>query len=161
MLNIIEHDADKIRNQENYFRDKIDEVVFPHIDFQSMTRRIVGKNWQKASELEQKELTSEFRQFLLNTYTVALSELNGGEVFFKPFKPSRKESNAIVKSTFSPGGSLAFPVDYWLQKTDDWKIVNLVVAERSLISSYRESFTDIIRSDGIAGLIETLKTKNN
>lgn len=161
VLSILENDTDKIESDEKYFSSRVEEIVFPHIDFTSMTRRTVGKSWKKASDAERDTLVKEFKLFLLNTYAVALTEVQGGEVEFEPFKPSKKDDQAIVRSTFSPAGTLRLPVDYWLQKSDGWKIVNFVVANRNLVTSYRETFAEMTKHGGVQAVIAALKKKNS
>lgn len=161
VLSVLENETDKIDSDEHYFSSRIEEIVFPHIDFHSMTRRTVGKSWKKASDQERNTLVKEFKQFLLNTYAVALTEVQGGKVEFETFKPSKDPDSAVVKSTFSPTGVFHFPVDYWLKNQDSWKIVNFVVAERNLITSYRETFAEMTKRGGVQAVIKELQKKNS
>jgi phospholipid transport system substrate-binding protein len=52
-------------------------------------------------------------------------------------------------------------IDYSLGKVGkDWKFYDVTVEGVSLISAYRDEFTTIIGTSGVAGLIEQLKAKN-
>ena len=43
---------------------------------------------------------------------------------------------------------------------DGWKVFDVIVAGVSLVTNYRGSFADEIRKGGVAGLIQSLESKN-
>jgi phospholipid transport system substrate-binding protein len=52
-------------------------------------------------------------------------------------------------------------VDYEMRKTaDGWKAFDVTVEGISLVTSYRSSFADEIKQNGIDGLIHALASKN-
>ena len=52
-------------------------------------------------------------------------------------------------------------IDYSMGKTPGgWKAYDVVVAGVSLVTNYRDEFSDIVKSSGIDGLIKALDTKN-
>ena len=139
----------------------IEENIVPHLDFLTMTRLSVGKNWKKATTEEQKTLVSEFKIFLINTYRSAISEYGGEEVKFAPFKKSKRDDRAVVESVFGAGSS-AVPVQYKLRSREGaWQVYDIVVSDLSLVVQYRSSFTTEIERNGVPGLIKLLKDKND
>ena len=141
--------------------ETIEENIAPHLDFLTMTRLSVGKNWKKATTEEQKTLVSEFKIFLINTYRSAISEYGGEAVKFAPFKKSKRDDRAVVESVFG-AGSGAVPVQYKLRSREGtWQVYDIVVSDLSLVIQYRSSFTSEIENNGITGLIKLLKDKNN
>jgi len=152
---------DELKDNPGVLDETINKNIVPHLDFVTMTRLSVGKNWKKASGEEQKTLVSEFKTFLLNTYRSAMSEYGGEEVAFTPFKKSNRDDRAVVKSVFG-SGSTAVPVQYKLRNKDSgWQVYDIVVSDLSLVVQYRSSFTAEIERNGVAGLIKLLKDKNN
>ena len=152
---------DEIKDNPGILDATIDKNIVPHLDFVTMTRLSVGKNWKKANDEEQKALVGEFTTFLLNTYRSAMSEYGGEEVKFSPYKKSSRDDRAVVKSVFGTG-SKAVPVQYKLRNKDSaWQVYDIVVSDLSLVVQYRSSFTSEIERNGVSGLIKLLKDKNN
>ena len=138
----------------------IERNIIPHLDFVTMTRLSVGKNWNKASPEQQKTLVNEFTTFLLNTYRSALSEYGGEAVEFKRFKKPRRDDRAVVDSVFR-FGSNEVPVNYKLHnRGGPWKVYDIIVSDLSLVIQYKSSFTSEIDRNGIDGLIKLLQDRN-
>ena len=52
-------------------------------------------------------------------------------------------------------------IDYALDRqADGWKVYDVMVAGVSLVTNYRDSFGQEVRTGGIDGLIKSLKDKN-
>ena len=138
----------------------IERNIIPHLDFVTMTRLSVGKNWNKASTEQQQTLVSEFKTFLLNTYRSALSEYGGETVEFKAFKKPKRDDRAMVASVFKYGSNKV-PVEYKLHnRTGPWKVYDIIVSDLSLVIQYKSSFSAEIDRNGIDGLIKLLQDKN-
>ena len=126
-----------------------------------MTKLAVGKFWRKADAAQKTELVVEFKTLLLNTYTGALTQYSGESIEFEPFRAEERDDRAVVRSTFSQSGGSDVPVIYKLRDKDGWGIYDIEVISISLVTSYRSAFANEISNGGIAGLIETLKERNN
>lgn len=161
MLDVLKNDGDKIQADSEYLQSRVDELIVPNLDFNTMTKLAVGKFWRKADADQKVELVVEFKTLLLNTYTGALAEYSGESINFEPFRPEDREDRAVVRSTFSQSGGSDVPVVYKLRDKDGWSIYDIEVNSISLVTSYRSAFSNEIDKGGIAGLIETLKERNN
>ncbi len=160
MLDVLKNDGDKIKSDPDYRQSKVEELIVPHLDFDTMTKLAVGKFWRRADAAQQKELISEFKMLLLNTYTDALTEYSNEVITFEPFRPEERADRAVVRSTFSQSGGSDVPVLYKLRDKGGWSIYDIEVNNISLVTNYRTAFTTEIGKGGIAGLIETLKERN-
>ena len=160
MLDVLKNDGDKIKSDPDYRQSKVEELIVPHLDFDTMTKLAVGKFWRRADAAQQKELISEFKMLLLNTYTDALTEYSNEVITFEPFRPEERADRAVVRSTFSQSGGNDVPVLYKLRDKGGWSIYDIEVNNISLVTNYRTAFTTEIGKGGIAGLIETLKERN-
>jgi phospholipid transport system substrate-binding protein len=59
-----------------------------------------------------------------------------------------------------PGGKPVL-IDYAMRKTDKgWKIYDIVVEGVSLVLTYRSEFDQVVKQEGIDGLIKRLAQKN-
>ena len=67
----------------------------------------------------------------------------------------------IVKTLILKPGKKPVDVNFSLEKgVESWHVYDVVLAGVSLITNYRESFTQEIRNNGIDGLIKQLADKN-
>ena len=160
MLDVLKNDGDKIKSDPDYRQSKVDELLVPHLDFDTMTKLAVGKFWRRADAAQQAELVIQFKMLLLNTYTDALTEYGNETITFEPFRPEERDDRAVVRSTFSQSGGSDVPVLYKLRDKGGWSIYDISVNNISLVTNYRTAFTNEIGKGGIAGLIDTLKERN-
>lgn len=160
MLDVLKNDGDRLKSDPAYLQSKVDELLVPHLDFETMTRLAVGKFWRRADGDQQVTLVEEFKALLLNTYTGALTEYSGETINFEPFRPEEREDRAVVRSTFSQSGGSDVPVIYKLREKGGWTIYDIEVNGISLVTNYRTAFSNEIENGGIDGLIATLKERN-
>ncbi len=138
----------------------IDQKVLPHFDFTRMTRLAVGRNWNQASADQQKQLVDEFRDLLVRTYATSLSQYKDQVVQIKGTENQTGGTEAVVHSAIVPSGGQTIPIDYSMEKTGDgWKVYDIRVDGVSLVTNYRSEFTDIVRRNGLDGLIKALDDK--
>ena len=161
MLDVLKNERDRIKAEPAYLQSRVDELIVPNLDFSTMTKLAVGKFWRKADAAQKTELVVEFKTLLLNTYTGALTQYSGESIEFEPFRAEERDDRAVVRSTFSQSGGSDVPVIYKLRDKDGWGIYDIEVNSISLVTSYRSAFANEISNGGIAGLIETLKERNN
>jgi phospholipid transport system substrate-binding protein len=160
MLQVLETEGDKIKSDPDYLQAKVDELIVPNLDFNTMTKLAVGKFWRRADAAQKTELVTEFKTLLLNTYTSALTQYGGESIAFEPFRPESREDRAVVRSTFSPSGGSDVPVTYKLREKSGWTIYDIEVNSISLVTSYRSAFSNEIDKGGIIGLLAALKDRN-
>lgn len=160
VLQILDENSERIRTDGAFLQKIIDTHITPNIDFISMTKLAVGKNWRKASATQKRALTKQFRQLLLNTYSKSLTQYSGQRIEFLPYREGKREDRAQVRSQFTPTGGAAIPIYYKLLNKGSWKIYDILIDGISLVTNYRTGFTRKINSNGIDGLIAELTEKN-
>jgi len=140
----------------------IEKKVAPHFDFERMTRLAVGRNWRETSEEQKKALIEQFRQLLVRSYSTAYSAYRNIVVDVKPARLKEGDEDVQVRSEIKlPGGAPPVNVDYAMYKNDaEWKVYDVIVDGVSLVTTYRSSFSEEIRQNGIDGLIKSLREKN-
>lgn len=146
-------------------RNKIEEIVMPHIDFNAMSFLIFGrKNWQAASDAQQQKFINAFSTLLLNTYAGSLIRFADAEIDMLPFEPHPKRPNrqAIVKSLVKLG-STEFPLNYSLLYTQDsgWKVYDILIEDDiKLTEVYRNSFRTTLLTEGMETVIQQIEAQN-
>lgn len=161
VLEIIRKDKD-IQNGDNHkVLDLVEKKVLPNFNFQHMTALALGKEWRKATPQQQAQLTNEFRDLLVRTYSNALTSYKNQRVVYKPTKISAADTDVQVRTEVLQPGSKPVQLDYWLEKQDgNWKVYDVVVAGISLVTNYRDQFGQEVRNGGIDGLIASITAKN-
>ena len=138
-----------------------EEKILPHIDFQEATRLAVGRSWRDATPEQRKRLVEEFRSMLVRTYSNALEGYQGQEMKVLPSRVKPGETEATVRNQFTRAGGKPVPIDYQMRKTDGgWKIYDIAVEGISLVLTYRSEFDQVVKQEGIDGLIKRLGQKN-
>lgn len=145
-------------------RAKVDELVEPHLDFVTMTRLAVGRHWRDASDDQKRDLVREFRELVTRTYSSALEQVedyDGQRIEFLPQRESPHEDRTEVRSkVIQPDGS-EIPVNYGLRYRDgSWQLYDIAVDGISLVTTYRSGFGTVVSRNGIDGLIDDLRKKN-
>lgn len=143
-------------------RARLREIVLPHLDFITMTKLAVGRSWLEAEREQKRTLVEQFRELLVRTYTRALEEYDDQELEFLPLQSGAQADRVTVRSRVIPAdGGSRIPVEYSLRYHDGrWLVYDIEVDGVSLVTTYRSSFSEIVRQEGIEGLIEHLRNKN-
>jgi len=132
----------------------------PHFDFELITRSAVGRDWNKATSTQRRQLVSAFRALLVSTYAKSLAKYSGENVVFKPSRPGTRPGTVIVPTEVTGGGGPPIPIDYRMHKqAGSWQVYDLVIDNVSIISNYRGQFRATIARSGIDGLIRELESK--
>ena len=126
-----------------------------------MTQLAMGRNWRMATPEQQKILTAEFMTLLVRTYSTALATYRDQVIDVKPLRAAPNATDVTVKSDVKRPGSQPIAIDYDLGRTPaGWKVYDVKVGGVSLVTTYRETFANEVRENGIDGLIKSLSTKN-
>jgi phospholipid transport system substrate-binding protein len=142
-------------------RELVDAKVLPHFNFRRTTQIAMGTSWRRATPAQQDELTGQFKQLLVRTYSGALAAYRDQVIEFRPLRAKPDDTEVTVRSVVKQGGTPPVAIDYDLEKTDSgWKIFDVRVDGISLAANYRSVFAEEIRNNGIDGLIALLASKN-
>lgn len=162
VLQIVRKDKDIQSGNTKKAIDLVEAKVLPHFNFERMTQLAVARDWRKATPEQKKILINEFQTLLVRTYSKALTEYKDQVVVYKPFSMKVGETDVRVRTEIKQAGAgKNIGMDYYLEKFgSDWKVYDIEVADVSLITNYRGSFSAEVSKGGIEGLIKTLQAKN-
>ncbi len=161
MLATIKADPLIQAGNEARIREVIEAKLLPNFDFARMTALAMGRHWRAATPEQQKRLTDEFKTLLVRTYSGALNQYRNETIDYRPLRSNPADTEVTVRTqVMKPGGS-PVQIDYSLEKkADTWKAYDVVVGGVSLVTNYRDEFSEQIRTGGIDGLIKTLAERN-
>jgi phospholipid transport system substrate-binding protein len=144
-----------------------EETVIPQLDFERITRWVLGRHWRSASEQQRQRLTNEFRALLTRSYVTAMvayvDEIleHADNVQFPPARSRQDERTAAVTMLISLASGQQAAVQYQLYLTDSgWKVYDVQIEGISLALTYRSTFSQEIARGGIDGLIASLAERN-
>jgi len=161
VLDIIRKDKDIQNGNTKKAIELVEAKVLPHFNFQRMTAQAVGKDWRQATPAQQKALSDEFRTLLVRTYSNALTAYKNQTIDFKPVKMAPADTEVTVKTEIKQAGAKPIGINYELEKNGSgWKVYDVVIADVSMVTSYRDQFRQEIASDGLDGLLKSLQAKN-
>ncbi len=157
----IKNNADTYKSDPQNIYRLVDNVVLPHFDFNAMTDLALGR-YEKDVNAEQKPaIVAEFRQLLVRTYSSALLEYTDQKIIYLPMEGSEADGKVVVRTEIEQAGGFPIPIHYTLRLGDDgWKVFDISVDGVSLVTNYRSSFARAISKNGVDGLLQTLKERN-
>jgi phospholipid transport system substrate-binding protein len=161
VLEIVRSDASIQNGDTSKVIGLVEEKVLPHFNFRRMTMLAVGRDWRDATPEQQARLTEAFRTLLVRTYSNALTQYRNQTIEFRPLRAGAADTTVQVRTEVRQPGAQPIGIDYSLERTEGgWKVFDVVVAGVSLVTNYRGTFSQEIRSSGIDGLIRSLENRN-
>jgi len=161
VLEIIRKDKDIQSGNTKKAIELVEAKVLPHFNFQRMTAQAVGKDWRQATPSQQKVLADEFRTLLVRTYSNALTAYKNQTIDFKPLKMAAADTEVTVRTEIKQPGAKPIGINYELEKNGSgWKVYDVVIADVSMVTSYRDQFRQEIANNGLDGLVKSLQAKN-
>lgn len=137
----------------------VQEKVATHFDFKTMSKRVLGKYWRKASPEEKASFVEGFRRLLVRTYATAMANYRGQSISVAP--STQRGKLRVVKMTVTQRGAPPIPITYSMnEQAGTWKVQDVAIDGASLVITYRGSFAAEIRKNGIDGLIRRLHAHN-
>jgi len=166
LLERLRDNSDKIRQDKAVAYKISNELINPYIDFPRIARLVIGKYWKRASEAQRTQLVEEIESLLVRSYVTAMTSYiddlvsDDNVIDFLPsrFKPGDRK--ASVRANIALGGSQSAQVDYQLYFRDKWKIYDIRIEGISLAITYRTSFGEQIKRNGLDKLITDLAERN-
>ena len=150
-----EHQGDiKDENLDKQLKD----IIGPAFDFREMSRRSLGRNWDKATEEEQKEFVDLFSDLLARNY---LEKINEGATTstITVVDEAIRGKRAVVRTRVEKDGE-NFSIDYRLRYNESvWQVYDVIVENIGLVTTYNDEFADIVRKHQMSGLITRLRDK--
>ena len=160
-LSIIKSDPRVQAGDQAHIRDVIEAKIAPHFDMDRMTALAAGRAYRQATPEQKKRLADEFKSLLIRTYSNALNQYRDQTLEYEPLRADPSAAEVTVRTQVIRPGQTPVSIDYSMEKTPSgWKAYDVIVGGVSLVTNYRDEFTQQVRDGGIDGLIKTLAAKN-
>jgi phospholipid transport system substrate-binding protein len=142
-------------------REKIRGIVVDYVDFPTMSRLVLARNWNGLADEQKKAFTEEFKQHLSVTYGKNVESYNNEKVQIVGDRDEGRGDWTVQTKILRPQGGGDILVDYRLRQVNgEWKVIDLVIERVSLVSNFRSQFQDVMANGGIDRLLKVLHEKN-
>jgi phospholipid transport system substrate-binding protein len=140
----------------------VDEVIYPHADFDVIAPLVLGKHWKTAAPTDRERFKKEFRTLLVRSYSRAFVEYNNWTLRFQPIVVVGNGKKVVVKSEVLQPGLKPVQVNYRMfQGKGGWKVYDIIIEGVSLVTNYRSSFSEDLQKKGsLSALIDSLAKRN-
>ena len=137
----------------------IRQIINAVFDYSELSRRTLGKGWQKFSGPQKEQFIALFSELLENTYADRVLAYTDEKIDFGD-EVELKQNRVEVKSTIVTKANQSVPLNYrMIQKDGSWKVYDVVIEGISLVQNYRSQFREILAHKSPQDLITTLEEK--
>jgi phospholipid transport system substrate-binding protein len=142
-------------------RDRIEQIAYQAMDFETLSKLVLARNWSKFSPAQQQDFIEQFKQHLSVTYGRNVDNYHNEKVQILGERADGNGDVTVHTKILRGGHSDDVVVDYRLRQRDgQWKIIDVIVEGVSLVSNFRSQFQDIVANGGPDRLLTLLKEKN-
>ena len=142
-------------------RERIEQIAYQAMDFDTLSKLVLARNWSKFSPAQQTEFIAQFKRHLSVTYGRNVDNYHNEKVQILGERTEGNGDVTVHTKILRGGHSEDVVVDYRLRQRDgNWKIIDVIVEGVSLVSNFRSQFQDIVANGGPERLLTLLKEKN-
>ncbi len=123
---------------------------------------VMGRNWRKASEDEQREFVGLFEGLLIESYVDRFASYNGETLNIVSSDPRGKKDVIVSSTLHQPSSSSEIQLDWRVRLIgESYKIIDIMVEDVSMGQTMRSDFSSAIQDhdDDIAKFLEDLREK--
>ena len=158
MVSIIRNNQELYAKDPELFKDKINEVFEPMVDFRRVGASVMGKKYYLAASAAQRlQFIQSFKTSLLDTYSSTLAQWGDQKIItifpeVLEFKRTEDVQQNLITS------SNIYPITYKVRKdkNGNWLIINIIVNGVNLGLTFRNQFQALAKehNENIDEIIE-------
>ena len=150
MMAVLENEDLKQPEQEELLINEIETILNPVVDFDYVSKRVMGKYFRRVNTQQQQEFSGVFKDTMVRTFAKSLVGFDIVRYEMAPQgKPSPKAEKQIVSvHIYSSLGQQYTLVYYMLKQADGWKLVNVLVDGINLRLNFKNQFSDMVSRSG-------------
>jgi phospholipid transport system substrate-binding protein len=139
-------------------RAAVAHIATEAFDVSETAQRALGVHWQQRTPAERVEFVKLFANLLEQTYISRIDQYGGERIAY--LGEQIDGDRAVVRARIVTKNGTEVPVDSRLLLKDNrWLIYDILIANMSLISSYRSQFDRVIRTASYADLVKRLQSR--
>jgi phospholipid transport system substrate-binding protein len=139
-------------------RAAVAHIATEAFDVSETAQRALGVHWQQRTPAERVEFVKLFANLLEQTYISRIDQYGDERIAY--LGEQIDGDRAVVRARIVTKNGTEVPVDSRLLLKDNrWLIYDILIANMSLISSYRSQFDRVIRTASYADLVKRLQSR--
>lgn len=141
----------------------VEEVLSPYVDQHRVSALALGKYWKKATPEQRAAFEEEYKKTMVRLYSSAYASYKDWSIHFMPMKLKPDSKKVIVEIKVDRAEGQPVDIRYRMVKKDGtWKVYDIIIEGISLVSNFRNQFTEIIDKNkgSVQALIDHLAKKN-
>jgi phospholipid transport system substrate-binding protein len=142
MVSIIRNNQELYSNDPELFKDKINVVFEPMVDFRRVGASVMGKKYYIAASAAQRlQFIQSFKTSLLDTYSSTLAQWGDQKIVtIFPEESVYKRTEDVQQNLIT--ASNIYPITYKVRKdkNGNWLIINIIVNGVNLGLTFRNQF---------------------
>ncbi|MGB0204213.1 MAG: MlaC/ttg2D family ABC transporter substrate-binding protein [Neptuniibacter sp.] len=149
MLKILEQEELLLEEQQDTLLAELDTALSPVVDFDYISKVVMGKYYRRASAEERAAFSDVFKTTLLKTYAKALVgfKIEKFEIV-PPKKNSPSPKKQIVSVNVYAGDGTKYALVYYMRKGDEgWRLVNALLDGINLRLTFKNQFADMVQKN--------------
>lgn len=141
-------------------RERVEGIVYGAVDFETLSRLVLARNWSRLSAAQQEEFRREFKKHLSATYGRRVDNYSNETVEVTGEREEARGDHTVRTAIRRGGGNADILVDYRLRKRgEEWRIIDFVIEGVSLVANFRSQFQEIMSNGGPEELLRALRKK--
>ncbi len=152
-LNILQN-----KNESNELKAKEIFNIFDEVfDYKLMARLALGRGyWSQISDKQKDEFTKTFIALLKKSFIEKLKLYNGQKMVVKDLVKKNRRAKLLTE-LIGKKDTINIIYKFYHSKKRGWIIYDVVVADVSIIQSYREQFNDLLNSMDFDKFLKKIK----
>ncbi|WP_210396566.1 MlaC/ttg2D family ABC transporter substrate-binding protein [Motiliproteus sediminis] len=133
----------------------VDQILTPVVDFEVVSRGVMGKYYRRATPAEQQRFAEVFKGTLIKTYAKALAAFQFERYEVVPNRaPSKKPHQQLVRVDVIDSNGTRYELAYFMVRDDSgWRLTNVVLDGINLRQVFRNQFADALNTRGEIGAV--------
>ena len=158
VLSIIKNPELKGDDRKKERRQQLADVLEKRFHFREMSKRALGRQWNKLGRAERDEFVDVFKKLLEATYLARIEQEADGKVVFG--RERTLGNNKLVVETQVITVDKEIPIHYnMMLNGNTWGIYDVKIEGVGLIKNYRTQFREILQKKSFQELLKQLKEK--
>jgi phospholipid transport system substrate-binding protein len=144
--------------------ERFHALVDQNFDFPVISRFVLGRSWQTASDAERQQFGRVFEDYMVQAYANRFSDYSGQTLKVTGERKESERTTIVSSEITQPSGTPPAKVDWRVTTTPNGpKITDVSIGGVSMALTYRDQFASAIQRGGgkVSALIAELQDKVN
>lgn len=162
MIAALQKDKAALQANPDRIYGLVEQILVPRFDFETISQWTMGRTWREATPDQRQRFSAEFKRLLINAYAGVLLEYTDEKINIRPLPQGAASQNDVtVRTEIVSSKRNPVAINYSMTKSGSrWLVYDVVVEGVSIVKNYRSEVRELVDSQGIDGMINTLKMKN-